>query len=434
VKTVIIGAGSSFGSQLSIDILSRLPIHDATIALCDINAERLETVRKYVQSAIDHHRLPAKLEVSTERRDVLRDADFVVLSVSVGGPAYHDEPYESEIRIPETYGIHQNVGDTVSPGGIFRALRTAPVLEEFCRDINELAPRATIINYTNPMAILTWCLNAWSDVPVVGLCHGIQGTSKTLAGYIDVPYEETGHWAAGINHMAWFVDFTHKGTDAYPRIREAMQDPEIYKQDPIRFDIMKTFGYFCSESSRHSSEYMPYFRDRTDLMKQYRDKTIQRKDRLATWYENMGVKASQAGSIELIRSHEYASGIMEASVTGTPFRLNGNVMNHDLIPNLPAGCCVEVPCMADGEGLHPCRFGALPEQCAALCRTNVNVQELTVKAVLERNPEAAFQALLLDPITAAALSIDKARAMFEEMWEAGEDLLGYYDRSPRVGG
>ncbi len=428
MKVVIIGAGSAFGSRVSIDILSRAPTQDATICLCDISQERLGLVHTFVQRAIDHHKLPAKVLAGHDRRQFLPDADFVVISISVGGPAYYDEPYESEIAIPAKYGVDQTVGDTVSPGGIFRGLRTGPVMLDMVRDINELSPNAIILNYTNPMAILSWVLASSADVPVVGLCHGVQGTSKHMARMIGVPYEEVGFWVAGINHMAWFVKFTHNKKDAYPLLLKAMADPEIYNRDPLRFELLKAFGYFSTESSCHMSEYVPYFRKEKDLLAAYHDRIKGIKGKRAAWFEDMGIKVADADSIELIRSHEYASGIMEAVVTGAPFRFHGNVTNHGLVTNLPPGCCVEVPVMADGDGVHPCYVGDLPPQCAALCRSNIAVQELTVKAILERDRESAFHAVALDPITSAACSLGEAREMFEELWEAEGDLLGYYEQ------
>ena len=426
MKTVIIGAGSAFGSRLSIDILSREPIRDAEIALCDIDGKKVETVRAYVQSVIDHHKLPATVVASTDRRALLKDADFVVIAVAIGGPAYYGKPFEDEVLIPEKYGITQTVADTLGPGGIFRALRSGPALMEFARDVAELAPGAIILNYTNPMAMMTWALNAAYDGTAVGLCHGVQGTSKRMAMYIDKPYEEIAYWTAGINHMAWFLDFTWRGEDAYPLLREAMEDAETFEKDPVRFELFRRFGYFCTESTRHAAEYSPYFRHDPERMKGYQGTMAGRKESRAAWFEDMGVKAENAGSVELVRSHEYASGIMESVVTGELFCFNGNVMNHDLISSLPQGCCAEVPCMVDSLGVHPCRVGDLPAQCAALCRTNVNVQELTVKAIRERDKEAAYHAILLDPLTASQIPMDRARDMFEEMWEAEGDLLAYY--------
>ncbi len=435
MKAVIIGAGSAFGGKLSVDMLSREPLRNTTIALCDLDATKLEQVRVYVQSVIDHHKLPAKVVAAPDRRTMLRDADFVIIAISVGGPAYYGKTYSSELDIPAKYGIRQLVGDTVGPGGIFRGLRTAPVMLEIMRDVAELAPRAMVLNYTNPMAILTWVMSVASQVPVVGLCHGVQGTSKMLASIIGAPYEDTSFWVAGINHMAWFLHFRYKGKDAYPLLREFVNDPahDEYREarenslpETVRFEIMRQFGFFCTESSMHCAEYMPYFQNNKRLLDAFPDLRREVTKARQRLFAEMGLKAAAEDGVELIRTHEYAPGIMAAAVTDQPFRFNGNVMNDDLIANLPRNCCVEVPCMADKEGVHPCRVGDLPEQCAALCRTNVNVQALTAKAILDRDREAAFHALLLDPITAAACSMDQIRGMFEEMWAAEASLLDYY--------
>lgn len=426
MKTVIIGAGSGFGRRLSVDILSREPIRESTIALCDINRERLELVGKYVRKVIDHHRLPAALVTSTDRREVLRDADFVVIAVSIGGPAYYGKPYEDEIMIPDKYGVEQTIGDTVTCGAVFRALRTAPALMEMCRDIRELCPDCMILNYTNPMAMLTWILDLWTAGQVAGLCHGVQGTSKSMAEYIGAPYEEMTFKAAGINHLAWFVEFKHNGEDAYPKLRAAMEDPEIYAKDDVRFDILKHFGYFCTESTVHCAEYMPYFREVRHARKRDEEGLKRKQNQRQSWLKDMGIKVEDAESIDLVRTHEYASGIIEAKVTGVPYVFNGNVLNNGLITNLPDGCCVEVPCLVDRNGIQPCVIGDLPAQCAALCRTNVNVQELAVRAILDRDREAAYHALMLDPVTSDVLSLEEGRKLFEEMWEAEGDLLGWY--------
>jgi alpha-galactosidase len=432
MKFTIIGAGSGFGSRLSVDVLSRAPLADSTIALCDIDEKKLATVGGYVQRVIDGNDLPARVETSTDRREVLPGSDFVVISVAIGGPAYYDHPYESEMEIPLKYGVHQTVGDTVGPGGIFRGLRTGPELVAMTRDINRLAPKATIINYTNPMAILTWVLNEVADVPVVGLCHSVQGTAKRLASFIAAPFEEVGHWVAGINHMSWFLEFTHRGEDAYPRLRDCLADPETFAKDPVRFEVMEHFGRFVTESSRHMSEYVPYYQHRPELMDSMVLPRSKHKQKRQAWLEDMGVKADQRESIELVRSHEYASGIAEASVTNQPMRFNGNVTNAGLIANLPTGCCVEVPCMVDRDGIHPCAVGDLPAQCAALCRANVAVQQLTVRAILERDAESAYHALCLDPATSAVLPLARIRELFDEMWEAEGDLLADYVRPRRL--
>ncbi len=429
MKTVIIGAGSAFGGRISVDILSRPPLQESEIALCDIDEQKLSRVHAYVQKVIDSNDLPATVRSSTDRRELLEGADAVVISVSIGGPAYYDEPFESEIRIPLNYGVMQTVGDTLGPGGIFRGLRCAPPIIDMVRDVNELAPNAVLLNYTNPMAILTWTIDRFASVPTAGLCHGVVGNARKLAELAGVPYEELEYTAAGINHMTWFIDF-HRGDEnilntMHESIRnEHRKNPETYE---FRNELLDAFGYFSTESDRHIVEYIPWFEheDRKRLQP-YLDKTMGIKGRRQKWYEDMGVSVEKADSVELIRSHESASGIIEAWHTGEDYRFSGNVINREVITNLPDGCCVEVPCIADSEGITPEFHGKLPSQCAALCRTNVNVQELVVEAILTRNRDKALQALLLDPSTGAVLTMQKTRELFEEMWKADAHLLEYY--------
>ncbi len=436
MKAVIIGAGSAFGSRLSVDILSREPLQDSTIALCDIDEEKLDRTAAYVANVIKSNGLPATLETGAERTELLPGADIVVLSVSIGGPAYYDHPYEAEIGIPMRYGVVQAVGDTVGPGGLFRALRTAPVMLEMIDDINRLAPGALILNYTNPMAILTWLFSERSSSPVIGLCHGVAGNSRRMAKLIDAAYDECEFLAAGINHMTWFLKFEHKGEDVLPAILEKIAElgraarradepqPQNYA---FRFEIAETLGYFPTESDRHLPEYVPYFQheDRWDYMRYY-EITKGVKGKRQRWYEDMGVKAKDAESVKLIRSHESMSGIMEARRTGEPFTFSGNVMNDGYISNLPTGCCVEIPVTVDAQSIRPHAVGELPPACAALCRTNINFQEMVVRAVKERSRRAAFEALLFDPATQASLSLKNMKRMFDEMWEAEGDLLKWY--------
>jgi alpha-galactosidase len=428
-KIVILGAGSGFGGKLSIDILSREALRGSTIGLCDIDAHRLKAVTRYVRRAVEAHGLSARIESSTDRSDLLSGADFVVTSVSVGGAAYCGRPYYDEIHIPLKYGVDQFVGDTLGPGGVFRFLRTAPVQLGFCKDIERLCPGALLLNYTNPMGMLTWLHSAGSSVRNVGLCHSVQGTIHELAGYLGVPPEELAHWVAGINHQAWVLRLHRNGIDVYPLLRQAMARPELYAKDTVRFEILKHFGYFVTESTVHNSEYLPYFRRTADLRDRFglkgREVSLQERT-LDQWTSRMGMGAD-APAPELRRSNEYASAIIEAMVTGEPLRFNGNVMNTGLVTNLPEGCCVEVPCLVDREGVHPCYVGALPPQCASLNRSNVAVQELAVRAVLERDREAAFHAVALDPLTAAVLPLHKIREMFEEMWAAEGPLLAYLE-------
>ena len=408
--------------------MSREPLQDSTIALCDTNAERLETVRSYVEKVKNSNGLSADVVASTDRSELLQDADFVVLSVAIGGPAYYGEPFESEMRIPAEYGVVQTVADTMGPGAVFRALRTAPVMLDMIEDINRLAPGSMILNYTNPMAILTWLFNEKAEVPIVGLCHGVQGNANRLAGMAGVPLEEVRYICAGINHMTWFTKFEHDGRDLLPELTKRLVD-ESRSSDPYQFrgEIADVFGYYSTESDRHFPEYVPWFQngDR-GLFEPHIERTRGIKGKRQHWYEDMGVAIDRADSVELIRSQEWASTIMEARTTGVPQVFSGNVMNAGIIANLPEDACVEVPCTVDGNGIHPHHVGKLPIQCAALCKSNIIMQELCVEAIRRRSKETAFQALLMDPITQANLTIDRARKMFDELWESEGDLLSAY--------
>ncbi len=429
IKVAIIGAGSGFGSVLSIDILSRKPLRNATIALCDIHAGRLKRTKEFVEKTIAAHKLPAKVQAAKSRRTALKGADFVVTSISVGGRAYWGEPYASEINIPLKYGVDQRIGDTIGPGGVFRFLRTAPAQMAVCRDMEELCPEALLLNYTNPMAMLTWAHNAGSRIQNAGLCHSVQGTKKQLAGYMGVPNEEVSMTAGGINHQSWILELRRGGKDLYPLLRKKMREKKVYEKDPVRFELMKQFGYFVTESSPHNSEYVPYFRKTAEERAYFglETKEVQMKGpEVRHWMKDAVGKDGNIKAGKLKRSHEFASGIMEAVVTDVPFRFHGSVMNTGLISNLPQNCCAEVACMADRRGIHPCHLGALPPQLAALNRSNIGVQELAVKAFLEKDREAAFHACALDPLTAAILPLHKIREMFEEMWGAEKHLLTYF--------
>jgi alpha-galactosidase len=429
-KLVIIGAGSGFGSRLSVDFLSRGPLREgAVIGLCDINAESLQQVAAYVQRTIDAHGLEARVVASTDRNELLGGADFVVTSVSVGGGAYWGYPFAHEVNIPRKYGVDQSVADTIGPGGVFRFLRTAPVQLAFCKDMERRCPEALLLNHTNPMAMLTWLHSAGSAIRNVGLCHSVQGTSRQLAGYIGAPYEEVSYWVAGINHQAWFLEFRRNGRDAYPQLRKAMEDPDILAKDPVRWEILRHFDYFVTESSHHMSEYVPYFRRTAELRERFGFQSREvrmEQPRKRAWMAEAGIDG-QPPVGELKASHEFTTGIMEAVVTNQPYLFNGNVMNDGLVSNLPPGCCVEVPCLADRLGVHPCRVGELPGQLAAINRSNIAVQQLAVEAFFRRSRKAAFQAVALDPLTAAVLPLHAIREMFDEMWQAEKDLLAYFD-------
>ncbi len=427
-KIVLIGAGSGFGSRLSVDILSFPEFQDSTIALVDINPDAVAGVTEFVQQVVDHHNLPATVIGATDRREVLEGADFVVIAVSVGGPAYNGVPYWYEIEIPKKYGVKQIVGDTINPGGVFRTLRSAPEMLAICEDMEELCPDALMLNYTNPMAMLTWIMSEGTGIRNIGLCHSVQGTHGQLCGYVGEPSDQVKSWVAGINHQSWFLSFERDGEDLYPRLFEAAEDPEIFARDRVRFEVMKHFGYFVTESTRHMSEYLPYFRKRDDIIDEFglEVRTPEKEGGHAhrVWQDDVPDAGDlRDDALQLKRSGEYASRIMHSVYTDTLFRFNGNVLNDGLIGNLPYGCCVEVPCMTDGSGVNPCACGDLPSQLAYINMSNIAVQQLTVEAVLERDLEKAYYACLLDPLTAAVCSPAEVRSMFNEMLEAEQQWL-----------
>ncbi|HEY3282183.1 MAG TPA: alpha-glucosidase/alpha-galactosidase [Armatimonadota bacterium] len=429
-KIAIIGAGSWFCQRMLVDIMSYPELRESTFALVDINPDHLAPATQYAKRVVELHGTGAKVLSTTDRREVLEGCDFVITSIAVGGPAYSGPNYFADKAIPKKYGVDQSVADTLGPGGIFRTLRVAPVMLGICQDMEELCPDALLINYTNPMAMLCWAMSEATDIRSVGLCHSVQGTSQDIARYIGVPYEEVAYWCAGINHMAWFLDYRWKGEDAYPMLRKAMEDPEIYKKDTVKFEILRHFDYFVTESTTHMSEYVPYFRKRPDIMEplglKYHEPNPDATD--TRWSKADSPLLRQASGdepIDLTGSKEYASHIIHSMVTGVPFRFNGNVPNYGLITNLVEGCCVEVPCLVDNVGVHPCLVGDLPPQLAALNSSNVAVQQLTVEAVLEGSRRKAFQALALDPLTAASCSLGEIQSMFDELCEAEKDWVGY---------
>ena len=432
-KIVIVGAGSGFGSRLSIDILARPALADSTIALCDIHEERLEQVRDYVQRAIDGHGLKGNVVASADRAELLPGADCVVTAVSIGGAAYWGEPYRSEVEIPLKYGVEQTVADTIGVGGVFRFLRTAVEHLNFAKDMERHCPNALMLNYTNPMCMLTWLHSVGSSIENVGLCHSVQGTTKKLAKGVGADYGDVSYLVAGINHQAWVLRLRRGNEDLYPKLRDIVDSDEAFADDRVRVEMMKQFGYFVTESTRHNAEYLPYFRRNQELLDLYglqpREPVSMENNRQRDWMKDSGVEDDGEAPVPPLReSHEYASLIIEARLTDAPFAFNGNVMNHGSITNLPTRCCVEVPCLADREGVHPTFVGDLPPQCAALNMTNIAVQELAVRAVLDRDREAAFHACALDPLTAATVSLPDIREMFEKLWAAEGDRLSYFGR------
>lgn len=441
-KIAIVGAGGYvFPLRLIGDLLSFRELRDVELTLMDLAPDRLERTAGAARALVAHHGFPTRIDATTDRRRALAGADYVIVTFQVGGL----DAYRLDVEIPRRYGIDQTVGDTLGPGGVFRFLRSAPAFQEIAADMAELCPGALLINYANPMAMNCWLLDRLG-VPVVGLCHSVQGTSRMLARQIDVPYEEVHFLAAGINHQAWFLRFRRGDEDLYPLLREVMFRRHLRRpteanglvsdlgehsaveradtnyeggQERVRTEMMHAFGYFHTESSHHGSEYVPYFRKTPKLAQEFiRDR----------WdYYEVCAAHDEGGQTErllaqlkaeLKPSVEYGALIVDSVETGQPRVIYGNVGNHGLIPNLPAGCCVEVPCLVDQNGIQPVAVGPLPPQCAAVNRTNVNVQELAVEAVLSENREHIYHAVALDPLTAAVLTLEQVRDMVDEMLTA----------------
>ncbi len=424
IKVAILGAGSAvFARQLMTDLLCTPGLKTGTFALVDIDAERLELAHRIGEELVARSGRAWKVEATADRGRVLPGCDYVINTIEVGGLRNVRPDYE----IPLKYGVDQCIGDTIGPGGIFKMLRTGPTWLRILHDVERLCPQAVVMNYTNPMSALTLLALRATRLAVVGLCHSVQGTSRQLADYLDVPYEELRWRCAGINHLAWFTELTHRGRDMYPRLRQAARDPGVYEADPVRFEVMLHFGAFVTESSGHFSEYVPYFRKRSDLLQRYTRAGYGGEsgfyaNNWPRWREgaDQAIRAMLAGESEIIlqRSTEHASVIVEAIEAGHPAVIHGNVLNTGLIDNLPAGGCVEVAVLVDATGLQPTHFGPLPPQLAALDAAHMYIHDLMVQAVMERDMGAALHALMLDPLTAAICSPEEIQQMFEEMWEA----------------
>ena len=427
-KVTFIGAGSAvFARQLITDILNIQGLDEGTFALVDIDGTRLELARRIAERLVQLTGKRWKVEASTNRIDVMGGSDYVINSIEVAGMKNVRFDYD----IPMRYGVDQCIGDTIGPGGIFKALRTGPAWLDIVGDVEKLSPGAVILNYTNPMSILTLAAIRRVDLPVVGLCHSVQGTSRQIAGYLGIPYAEMSWECAGLNHNAWFTRLERDGEDLYPILRERARRPEIYEQDPVRFEVMLHLGAFVTESSGHFSEYVPYFRKRPDLVKKYARAGYLGE---SGFYANNwprwrrendeSIEAMLRGDkpIPLQRSLEYGADIVEAIECGRPASIHGNVLNNGSIDNLPNGC-VEVECKVDRNGIETQHFGPLPEQLAALNRAHMAVHELVVDALMQRSKQKARYALMLDPLTAAVCSPEEIERLFEEMWTAERESL-----------
>jgi len=438
VKIAMIGAGSVvFCRTLVNDILNVRELQDCTFHLMDIDPERLALVERLIKKIVSTEGLPTKVLATTDRKEALKDARYVVVMIQVGGV----EAYRLDHEIPAKYGVDQCIGDTLGPGGVFRGLRSFPVLIELAKEMKTLSPPdALLMNYSNPMAMNTWTIFDSSPVPVVGLCHGVQFTAEWMAKMIGAPLSEIDYWCAGINHLAWFLQFRRNGKDAYPELKRILSDPETVarENERVRCHMMEHFGYFMTETSGHLSEYVPWYRKRKDLMNKYMGPAFGGEsgfylrlceESLGKYLDDVSKQVAGEKPARLTaRSSEYCSHIMEARETGRPFRFNGNVKNTGLITNLPEGCCVEVPCFVDRLGIHPAHVGNLPPHCAALCRSNVTVQELAVRGGMTGDRQLVFQAVLHDPLTAAVCGIDDVRQMVDELFAAEAEWLPQFRR------
>jgi alpha-galactosidase len=419
-KIAMIGAGSTvFAKNLLGDILSYPELAGSTISLMDIDAERLSTSEVVARRIAQSLGAPATIEATVDRRRALDGADYAINMIQVGG---YRPSTVVDFEVPKKYGLRQTIADTLGIGGIMRALRTIPVMLDMGRDMNELCPDVTFLNYVNPMCMNTWAFIKETGIRTVGLCHSVQGTAHQLARDMGIPEDELDYVCAGINHMAFYLRLEHKGQDVYPLLHKVIADGRVPDWNRVRYEMLKRTGYFVTESSEHFAEYTPYFirRDRPDLIERFNvplDEYPRRCEaQIAGWERLRHQLESNEGALAVQRSSEYGSLIIHSMETGQPRVVYGNVLNSGLITNLPDGCCVEVPCLVDKNGIQPVHIGGLPPVLAALIRTNVNVQELTVMAALTRKRSYVYQAAMVDPHTSAELTLD-------EIWSLVDDLI-----------
>jgi len=430
MKITFIGAGSTiFAKSVLGDVMLTPSLCEAEIALFDIDPKRLQEsfmILDNINRNCNGSR--AKIKTFNDRKEALRNAKYVVNAIQVGG---YDPCTITDFEVPKKYGLRQTIADTLGIGGIFRSLRTIPVLLDIAKDMREVCPDAWFLNYTNPMAVLTGAMIKGGGIKTVGLCHSVQGCAYWLLKGLELPTDNIQWKIAGINHMAWLLEITRDGHDLYPEIKAKALKRPVPHHDMVRYEIMKRFGYYVTESSEHNAEYMPYFiKDRyPELIEKFNiplDEYPRRCiDQIARW-EKMGKELTENKDLTHKRTTEYASYIFEAMETDIPFKIGGNVLNTGLITNLPDGATVEVPCLVDRSGVTPCFVGDLPEQLAALNRTNINTQLLTLEAALTLKKEHIYHAALLDPHTSAELSIDDTVALVDDLIAAHKGWLPEY--------
>lgn len=434
-KFAFIGAGSlQFTTSAIRDLLTFEAFRDAEFALMDINSDNLSAVTKVAEKIVAEMGCPdCKITPTLDRAEALKDADGVLCTVFNGGI----DVWRHDIEIPKKYGVDINVGDTRSVSGIFRALRSIPLMLDICRDIEKYCPRAVFLNYTNPMSMLCGAMQKYSGVEVTGLCHSVQGTVQVLAKWLGIPWREITYKCMGVNHQAFYTVLEHNGENLYPRLRELMKQPEIYNQEQVRNEMFLHLGYYVTESSGHNSEYNQWFRKRPDLIEKYCThgtgwnpgeyafslnlRRERAKDPMNQYNEYM------EKPIEKRKSNEYAADIFNARIgDGKPFIFNGNVQNHGSIPNLPYDACVEVPVVADRMGMKTTIAGELPPQVAILVNTTARMENLVIEAAMKKSRDMVYYAVYNDPLSSAVLSLDEIKRMCDELFEKNEAFLGDY--------
>ena len=429
IKVAMIGAGSVvFSKNLTGDILSYPEFKDATFSYMDIDPERLEVGAALCRKVGQALGADPRIEATLDRREALKGADFVINMVQIGG-------FDStlvDFEIPRKYGLNFTIADTTGPGGLFRALRTFPMLSGLCRDMEALCPNAWLLNYSNPMSMNMQTIYRTSSVRGVGLCHSVQGTLNQIMGYIGEQPQDVAFTCAGINHMAFYLELRKAGHDLYPRLFEAMKDDKTYCSNKVRFELMRRLGYFVTESSEHNAEYNPWFIPRgADCIKRHDvpiDEYLRRCDGIVDEFERMKTFARNGEPMEIHRSHEYGSTIIHSIATGTPSVVYGNMPNRGAIANLPASAIVEVPTLVDRGGCRLTTVGELPPQLIAYMQPHVAQHELFIRAATEGRRDHVYQAAMFDPLTAATLTLDQIVEMCDELIAAHGDLLPPLDR------
>jgi len=447
-KITFIGAGSTvFMKNIVSDVLQREGLANAHLAMMDINETRLGESAVVVNKLIDTLKVGAKATAHMNQREALKDADFVVVTFQIGG---YDPCTKTDFEVPKKFGLRQTIADTLGIGGIMRGIRTVPHLWSICEDMTEVCPDAIMLQYVNPMVINTWAIaKKYPHIKQVGLCHSVQGTATELARDLDIPAHKIRYHCAGINHMAFYTSFEEimedgSYRDLYPdlhRLYAQGKAPKPNSHNPrcpnkVRYEMMTRLGYFVTESSEHFAEYTPWFikRDRPDLIEKFGIPLDEYPVRCEEQVERWAAQAkeyAQSNEIEIKESHEYASEIINSAWTGTPSVIYGNVRNDELIPNLPPECAVEVPCLVDRNGIQPTKVPALPPQLAALIQSNLNVQSLTVAALIEENRDHIYHAAMMDPHTAAELDLDQIWELVDDLLEAHGDWMPEWARGPR---